>query len=135
MERECLRILLRGNQPIIICPARSLDGMKLPHEYKKPLDQGCLLLLSPFPDELRRATVQTITYRNRIVAALADSVLVPYASASSKTLKLCRNVVTWEKPLYTLADAANEELTTLGAKSLKATSAIPNLLSRNLQQQ
>lgn len=38
MNRECLRILLRGQQPIIICPARSLDGMRLPNEYKKPLD-------------------------------------------------------------------------------------------------
>jgi predicted Rossmann fold nucleotide-binding protein DprA/Smf involved in DNA uptake len=57
MEYECLRILLRGPQPIIICPARSLNGMRLPKEYKKPLDQGRLLLLSPFLDKLRRATV------------------------------------------------------------------------------
>lgn len=25
VEKECLRILLRGSQPIIICPARSLE--------------------------------------------------------------------------------------------------------------
>jgi len=30
IEKECLRILLRGKQPIIICPARSLEKMRVP---------------------------------------------------------------------------------------------------------
>ena len=30
VEQECLRILLRGTQPVIICPARSLGEMRLP---------------------------------------------------------------------------------------------------------
>ena len=29
IEKECLRILLRGTQPIIICPARSLERMRI----------------------------------------------------------------------------------------------------------
>jgi len=29
IERECLAILLRGKQPIIICPARSIKGMRM----------------------------------------------------------------------------------------------------------
>jgi hypothetical protein len=28
MEQECLRILLRGTQPVVVCPARSLSGMR-----------------------------------------------------------------------------------------------------------
>jgi len=28
-EKECLRILLRGAQPIIICPARSIEPIFL----------------------------------------------------------------------------------------------------------
>jgi hypothetical protein len=32
MERECLNILLRGTQPAIICPARSLENMRIKPE-------------------------------------------------------------------------------------------------------
>jgi hypothetical protein len=39
MEKECLKLLLRGNQPVIICPARSIWS-RLPGEWKLPLDQG-----------------------------------------------------------------------------------------------
>ncbi len=102
MERECLRILLRGNQPLIICPARSLDGMRLPNEYKKPLDQSRLLLLSPFPAKLLRPTVQTSLYRNRFVAALADCIFVPYAAPHSKTEQLCSDFLARGKRLYIL---------------------------------
>ena len=40
MERECLNILLRGKQSVIICPARSIEGMRIKSEYKKPLEEG-----------------------------------------------------------------------------------------------
>jgi predicted Rossmann fold nucleotide-binding protein DprA/Smf involved in DNA uptake len=29
MEKECLALLLRGKQPVILCPARCVDGMRL----------------------------------------------------------------------------------------------------------
>ncbi|MBA3611454.1 MAG: DNA-processing protein DprA [Nitrospirales bacterium] len=118
MERECLRILLRGNQPLIICPARSLDEIRLPKEYKKPLDQGRLLLLSPFSDKLRRATVQTSLYRNRFVAALAECLFVPYAAPSGKTEQLCSDFLARGKRLYTLECDANLHLTALGAQPI-----------------
>src|SRR4030042_7208618 len=51
MERECLNILLKGNQPVIICPARSIGGMRIKAEYKKPLKEGRIIFLSPFPEE------------------------------------------------------------------------------------
>jgi predicted Rossmann fold nucleotide-binding protein DprA/Smf involved in DNA uptake len=118
MERECLRILLCGTHPIIICPARSLDKMRLPHEYKNPLDQSRLLLLSPFPAKLRRATVQTSLYRNRFVAALADRIFVPYAAPSSKTEQLCADFLSRGKRLYTLESDANLHLIAAGAQPM-----------------
>jgi len=48
VEKECLRILLRGKQPIIICPARSIEGMRIPSEWRQPIEEYRLLLLSPF---------------------------------------------------------------------------------------
>ena len=124
MERECLRILLRGEQPIIICPARSLQGMRLPKEYKTPLDQNRLLLLAPFSDSQRRATVHTSLYRNQFVAALSDQIVVPYAAPSSKTFELCRDLVSCGKPLFTLTHEANAHLISLGARPLDVSSPI-----------
>src|ERR687892_99661 len=44
MEKECLALLLRGTQPVIVCPARSIEGMRLPGEWRAPLAEGRLLL-------------------------------------------------------------------------------------------
>jgi len=116
MERECLTILLRGAQPIIVCFARSITGMRLRSEYKKPLNDGRLLFLSPFTEKQRRATVQMSLYRNQFVAALADEIFVAHAEPNSKTKQFCREVLAWQKPLYTLKSDANANLIALGAK-------------------
>ena len=116
MERECLTILLRGTEPIIVCPARSITGMRLHSEYRKPLDNGRLLLLSPFVKKQRRPTVQMALYRNQFVAALADEIFVAHAVPNGKTEQFCREVLAWQKPLYTLKSDANANLIALGAK-------------------
>jgi len=43
IEKECLQILLRGVQPIIICPGRSLEGMRIPKEWREGI-QGDRIL-------------------------------------------------------------------------------------------
>jgi predicted Rossmann fold nucleotide-binding protein DprA/Smf involved in DNA uptake len=116
MEQECLRILLRGTQPIIVCPARGLQGMRLPAEHKAALQGGRLLYLSPFPDKLRRATIDTAQLRNRFVAAIAERILVPYAAPHSKTFELCRLLISRGKFLYTLSDETNGALHGVGVQ-------------------
>ena len=118
MERECLAVLLRSPNPIIVCPARAIDGMRVPLERRKPLEDGRLLFLSPFAEKPRRATVEMAMIRNRFVAALADRVFVAHAEPSSKTEQFCREVTSWGKPLYTLDDEANANLVALGAKAV-----------------
>jgi hypothetical protein len=87
----------------------------------KPLDQGRLLLLSPFSDKLRRATVQTSLYRNRFVAVLADHIFVPYAAPASKTEQLCSDFLArGSKQLYTLECDANLRLTAAGAQPMSS---------------
>jgi predicted Rossmann fold nucleotide-binding protein DprA/Smf involved in DNA uptake len=83
MERECLTILLRGNQALIICPARNI-GTRIRPEYKLPLEQGRLLILSPFTETQRRVTEETSIQRNRFAAALADASLVAQAEPLGK---------------------------------------------------
>lgn len=79
VEKDCLRILLRGHQPIIICPARSLIGMVIPAAWQSALNSGRLLMLSIFPSTQRRASVTTAKRRNKFVAALADNLFVAHA--------------------------------------------------------
>jgi predicted Rossmann fold nucleotide-binding protein DprA/Smf involved in DNA uptake len=117
-EQEALVVLLRGPQPVIVCPARSIVGMRLKPEYKEPLAAGRLLLVSPFEEKVRRITAETAMARNRFVAALADSVLIAHAHPRSKSEGLAREVKEWGKPLYTLDNPANAELLALGARAM-----------------
>ena len=41
-------------------------------EYRPALESGRLLLISPFPEKVRRPTAETAAQRNRMAAALAD---------------------------------------------------------------
>jgi predicted Rossmann fold nucleotide-binding protein DprA/Smf involved in DNA uptake len=118
MERECLTILLRGNQPLIVCLARSLRGMRLPTVYREPLEQGRLLLLSPFSEKERRHTVELASRRNQLVAALATAIFVSHAELAGKTEVLCHQVLQWGKPLYTHRSDFNANLISMGAVPL-----------------
>jgi predicted Rossmann fold nucleotide-binding protein DprA/Smf involved in DNA uptake len=83
VEKECLRILLRGSQPIIICPARSLP-QRVPPEWKKPLAAGRLLILSAFAATATRVTAALAARRNEFVAALADEVHIVHATPGGR---------------------------------------------------
>lgn len=90
MEWECLRILLRGRQPVIWVPARSIVGMRLKPELQPAFKDGRLLILSPFaPTPANaRVTASLSHQRNRFVGALADRIFVPYAAPGSRTASL-----------------------------------------------
>jgi len=105
MEKECLDLLLRGNQPVILCPARRLSGARIPKEYADALGKGRLLILSSFGENVTRATAETARVRNEFVAALADRVFVAYASPASKTETFCRRLLAWGKPVLTFDGA------------------------------
>ena len=79
VEQECLRLLLKGEAGIIVCPAREIATMRIAAAWRPALDAGRLLILSPFTE--RRPSAGTIDRRNRLVAELADELYLPYASA------------------------------------------------------
>lgn len=124
-ERESLSVFLRGNQPVIICPARSLAKMRIRTEYKRPLDEGRLLFLSFFRSHRHRSDIHMALSRNRFVAAMADKILVLYAAPTSKTETFCREILEWKKPLFTLASDLNQNLMALGAKPLNVNELEP----------
>ena len=94
VEKECLRILLRGPQPIIICPARSLENLRLPADWKDAMAAGRLLILSCFPAAQRRATAELAARRNELVAALADEVWFAHIAPGGQMERLaaCRTL-------------------------------------------
>lgn len=116
VEQDALRVALRGKQSVLISPARGLNGMHIPVEYRKPLDDGRLLLASVFPATLKRPTAETAYERNRFVAALAEKVLVIHAEPDGKLAALCQEILTWGKPLYTLESEHNRAVIEMGAQ-------------------
>jgi len=94
VEQECLRILLRGKQPIIICPARALPT-RIPPEWRQPLADGRLLILSAFPDTQTRVTAALAHRRNEIVAALADDAYFAHITPGGNTDLLAKMVAKW----------------------------------------
>lgn len=114
MEQECLRLLLRGKQPVTICPARNIPK-RIPADWKKPLEEGRLLILSPFAEKHHRITAQLAQERNLFVAALASKILIAYASPGGKTAQFARQVLEWGKPIFTLSIEHNQCLIDLGA--------------------
>lgn len=95
VEKECLRILLRGTQPVIICLARAFGKMRLPAEWRKALDSGRLLILSPFEKWPPRPTVESARQRNELAAALADEVLIIHAARGGQIEEISRLADRW----------------------------------------
>ncbi len=117
MERECLNILLRGKQSVIICPARSIEGMRIKSEYKNPLEEGRLLFLSPFNEKQNRISSERADKRNQFVAAISDELFVPYAEPDSKTEALCKKWIEQGKTIKTFDSEYTKNLFSLGAKA------------------
>ncbi len=121
VEQEAFEILLRGPGQVIYCPARGLPK-RLKPTWRTALDAGRLTIISPFPDTIRRATKETAIFRNRFIAALANSVLIAYAHPNSSTEQLAQEIVGWGKPIHTLDHPTNGNLIALGARLWEHTS-------------
>jgi len=98
IEKECLQILLRGQQPIIVCPARAIEAMRIPTECRAAFDAGRVLLLSPFARVLKRITKDSAARRNEFVAALADKAYVAHAAPGGQTARTIELLRGWGVP-------------------------------------
>jgi len=119
MVRECLTILLRGAEPVMICPASSINNMRINREYKKTLKGGQLLFLSPFDENQRRISAKTSHYRNLFVAALSAVIFAAHAGPASKTEAFCKEILSWQKPIYTFESDYNKNLIKIGARPIR----------------
>lgn len=119
IEKDCLEILLKGTQPIVVCPARCIKNMRIPNTWKESIDNGRLLVLSPFDEKQKRPTVSTAQLRNHLVAKLGRSFLIPYADAGSKTDQLGREIINADKMVYTFNSERSSGLIQFGAKVIE----------------
>ncbi len=109
IEKDCLDFLIRGKQPIVICPARGIETMRIPKSWRVPIEENRFLILSPFENKHRRPTVALAEHRNRFVEMLADKILVAYAANKSKTMQLCSEASMKGKKVYTLDNQNSSE--------------------------
>jgi predicted Rossmann fold nucleotide-binding protein DprA/Smf involved in DNA uptake len=95
IERQCLDILLRGKQPIVMALARGIGALRLPAPQRTALEHGRLTIVSPFLSTEKRATADLARRRNRFVAALADEVVFAFISPGGSLSLLADELVGW----------------------------------------
>lgn len=118
MEKECLNLLLRGSQPVIVCPARGIEEMRVPSGWRTSLDRGRLLIVSPFPEGPKRVDASLASRRNEAVAALAEEVFISFAAPGGGMESLAQKVLAGGKPVLTFEAEENCSLIALGATAV-----------------
>lgn len=95
IEKDVLHYLLKGKQPIILALARGLKE-KIEPEFEKPIEQGRLLIITPFDKSVKRVSSQTAQIRNQLMTDLADQITIGYASPGGQLEELLKGI---EKPI------------------------------------
>ena len=128
IEQDCLKILLRGTQPIIHCPARSLHKIRLSPEQKTAISKNRLLLISPFNATYARVTAELSAKRNEMIGAIAHTIFIAYAAPNSKTLAFAQRLIEAGKSVITLSSSSNTSLHEQGITRLEADEIVQHWL-------
>jgi predicted Rossmann fold nucleotide-binding protein DprA/Smf involved in DNA uptake len=115
IERDVLRILLRGAAPVIIALARGEQGYRMSPTIKAAITAGSAQIISPFPNTQTRTTAATSEARNLYILTLCKSALFAHAAPNGKTAALASQAAALGLSLRTLNSLANANLTALGA--------------------
>jgi predicted Rossmann fold nucleotide-binding protein DprA/Smf involved in DNA uptake len=124
LEREVLKLLLRGGQPTVVCPARSVEGMRIPRTWRTPLREGRLLIVSPFEKRLRRPSVRLALIRNHVVTSLASRTLVIHARPGSRAFRTAAAALEAGTEVFCLDHPKNGDLMLLGATPVTASEIV-----------
>jgi hypothetical protein len=119
MEKECLSMLHKGTQPLVIRPARSIQNMRIPSAWRRPIEKGRLLILSVFPSEAKRMTTELSERRNRLVAAVPTALLVGWLSLGGSVEKLAYEYLDQGKRAFSLSIPEWSSLHGIGLRTWK----------------
>jgi hypothetical protein len=117
MEKECLSILLKGTQPVIVSPARGI-WKRIPPELKPALKRGTLLIVSPFPPNVRRITQETSEARNHFIGTLVKQIFVAYAKPGGHLEEVCWQWTEEDKHLFTFQSNYTQNLLNQGWQAI-----------------
>jgi hypothetical protein len=122
LERECLEILLRGQQPITICPAREfgrghrLYSGKLWEAVKRGNDDGRVRIEPPPGVKGTRITRENAEIRNAHLLTICDGVLILAAREGSRTEAMAHEALRRGMPVFVLDHPSHASLIAAGAK-------------------
>lgn len=133
LEKESLTFLLKGSVRLVICPARSAVGMRIPAVWKSAIAATRLTIRSAVDEGFdaqhhaadsgkapRRPTTALAEQRNRFVAAISDAILILHATPGGKLDRLATDLLAeGHKPVWTLDDPANAHLIARGARPVR----------------
>ena len=91
LEKDVLAYLLKGSQPVIVALARGMKA-RIEPEFKNPLEQGRLLIVTPFEQKHKRVTTQLAITRNAFMADLADEIVIGYAKPGGNIDRLIQQL-------------------------------------------
>ena len=118
IERDVLRILLRGNAPVTLVLARAVQGYRMSPAIKAAVATGQAKVISPFPLTQTRTTAATAEARNRHILTLCESVLIAHASPGGKTEALAHEAVALGRTVHAFSSPGNVHLFEFGALPL-----------------
>jgi len=84
-----LHYLLKGAQPIIVVLARGMKKIIEP-EFRVEIQKDRLLIISPFDESVKRASLETALLRNRLMMELADEIIIAYAAPQGNLERLLK---------------------------------------------
>lgn len=87
IEKEVLCRLLSGSQPIIIAMAQGLG--RLDPEWDRHVRAGRLLVISRYAASVSHPCESKCYQRNKMMMALADGIVIAFASAGGNLERLC----------------------------------------------
>ena len=93
--------------------------MRIPNTWKGAIDNGRLLVLSPFKKKHKRVTASLSEQRNRIVALLSGDAFLPYAAPGSRSENICKDIIRAGKQIFTFGGKTNPSLLAMGAKTIR----------------
>ncbi|NJK54070.1 MAG: hypothetical protein HC851_21860 [Acaryochloris sp. RU_4_1] len=134
IEQDCLKILLRGTQPIIHCPARSLHNIHLSPEQKQAIGENRLLLISPFNASYPRVTAELAGKRNELIGAITHTIFISYAAPNSKTLAFAQRLIAAGKSVVTFDSSSNSLLQKQGIVGLGIDEIVQRCLDTQISQ-
>lgn len=119
VERECLTAALAAGGRAVVCPARGIASMRLPRAWRRPEVEGRLLVLSGSPERLRRPTATVAAARNRMVAALAERIILLHATPGGRLVGVVGESMRAGVPVYCPGLPENRDLLLMGARPLE----------------